>query len=400
MTPRLKLAALIAATSFCAASYTTPSNAADTVELKSGLVLLGEIVEDNPANAEIVLHTGPKQVTLPRKDIAQIHKDTEARAEFKKRQSALEARDARGHFALFQWAQERKLFVLAQDALKTAAAADPNHAGARKALGLDADEASQQDFVVGARTPASSDNEKSKADRVAYEKSVQDQIKLLARSDTSEASRGEVVSNLVRDKDKVGDVLLGSLDFRKVTDHEVRLGALKGIEAIKPDSPRVSPTLAWSAVLDPSADVRKQVVGLIKDRKDDVAVGGMIRHLIGAFNQAGEVIHIPVRDNAVEGLRLMKDDRIGSALFTYCVMELRPTQTEGTLQPGFIQSFTVLTGAQVTIIIPLTFPIDFPNLQIRRVRTTVSAPAAALRAYAGKDLGADVDAWKAWLGKK
>ena len=39
-----------------------------------------------------------------------------------------------------------------------------------------------------------------------------------------------------------------------------------------------------------------------------------------------------------------------------------------------IQSFTVLQGAAVTITIPLTFPIQFPELSIRRVRTTATVP--------------------------
>ncbi|MBI3828749.1 MAG: hypothetical protein HY291_04490 [Planctomycetes bacterium] len=67
----------------------------------------------------------------------------------------------------------------------------------------------------------------------------------------------------------------------------------------------------------------------------------------------------------------------------YVTMELRPTVTEGTLQPSFIQSFTVLTGAQVTIVIPLTFPIDFPNLTIRRVRTTATVPDGGILLIGG-----------------
>ncbi|MCW8133708.1 MAG: hypothetical protein KIS92_25405 [Planctomycetota bacterium] len=67
----------------------------------------------------------------------------------------------------------------------------------------------------------------------------------------------------------------------------------------------------------------------------------------------------------------------------YVTIELRPTVTEGTLQTGSISSFTVLTGAQVTVLIPLTFPIEFPNLTIRRVRTTATVPDGGILLIGG-----------------
>lgn len=67
----------------------------------------------------------------------------------------------------------------------------------------------------------------------------------------------------------------------------------------------------------------------------------------------------------------------------YVTLEMRPTVTEGQLQSSFIQSFTVLTGANATIIVPLTFPIDFPNLNIRRVRTTATVPDGGILLLGG-----------------
>lgn len=406
VTPKNALAALIAATSMLTLGYAVPSRAADTVELKSGLVLLGEVIEDKPEAAEIVFHSGQKHLTLPRTEIARISVDKDARMEFKRRHDAIGAKDAKGHFELYQWAQEKRFFGMASEELKATVEADANYMPARKALGLDESKETAktgtpaEDAVFIGQMSAPKEGEKPKLERAELEKKVLEQARMLGRTDTPESARQDVVANFARDRDKVGDILLGALDYRKVTDTETRVGSVKGLQVAKPEGPRVSPSLAWSAVMDPSSDVRKGVVGLIKDRKDDAAVGGMIRHLIGAFNADGEVINVPVRDNAIEGLRAMKDDRIAEALFTYCVMELRPTQTEGDLKPGAIQSFTVLTGAQVTIVIPLTFPIDFPNMTIRRVRTTVSAPASALRAFTGQNFGDDVEKWKQFFGKK
>ncbi|MCW8132358.1 MAG: hypothetical protein KIS92_18570 [Planctomycetota bacterium] len=399
MKPPRTLLTFVVTSSLALSGYVRTS-AADTIEMKSGTVLLGEVLENKPESAEVVVHLGAKQVTLPRKEIAQITLDEAARAEFKKR-VADAGKDAGSLLGVYEWAQQRRLYGLAGEALNAAAQFDPNHPSVKRALGegeqtAEAKPAQAKDEPIFIGTIGKPEETR---ERTSFEKQVIEGAKLLGRSDAAEQEKSEVVASYVREKDKVGDVLLGALDYRKVTDEETRVGVVKGLQVVKPANPRVSPTLAWSAVMDPSASVRKGVVAMIKDRKDDAAVGGMIRSLIGAFDEEGRVINVAVRDNAVEGLRAMEDKRIGEALFTSAVMEVRATQTEGTLAPGSISSYTVLTGAQVTVLIPLTFPIEFPNLSIKRVRTTVSAPAASLRAYAGKDLGDDVNAWRAFLGK-
>lgn len=404
MKPTRTFIALLAASSLSLTGYPR-SAAADTIEMKSGSVLLGEVLENKPESSEVVVHLGTKQVTLPRNEIAQITLDEAGRAEFKKRRTEA-GKDASALVSVYTWAQQKCLYGLADEALNAAAGIDPNNPAVKHAMGADepaatteakASEQGDEKIFIGA--VGQPESESAKKERTTFEKQVIDGAKVLGKSDAPDQEKSDVVALYVREKDKVGDVLLGALDYRKITDEETRVGVVKGLQIVKPSNPQVSPTLAWSAVMDPSSTVRKGVVAMIKDRRDDAAVGGMIRSLIGAFDEEGKVINVAVRDNAVEGLRAMEDKRIGEALFTYAVIEVRATHTEGKLTTGSLSSYTVLTGAQVTVLIPLTFPIEFPNLSIKRVRTTVSAPAASLRAYAGKDLGDDVNAWRAFLGK-
>jgi len=59
----------------------------------------------------------------------------------------------------------------------------------------------------------------------------------------------------------------------------------------------------------------------------------------------------------------------------YVTMELRPTVTElVNFQTRQIDTFAVNSGANVNILVNLAFPIQFPELSIRRVRTTATCP--------------------------
>jgi general secretion pathway protein D len=59
----------------------------------------------------------------------------------------------------------------------------------------------------------------------------------------------------------------------------------------------------------------------------------------------------------------------------YVTMELRPTETElVSFVTRQIDSFSVNSGANINILIQLSFPIQFPELLIRRVRTTATVP--------------------------
>ncbi|MBE7464854.1 MAG: hypothetical protein HS116_15370 [Planctomycetes bacterium] len=388
--------------------------AADVVLLKNGTVLEGELVNYDPKQTEIALNTGIRKVTLLRAEVRRVEVDQAARQEFLLRQNQLKADDARGQFELYKWACSKRLYSFADGALQATLKADPDHALARKATGdvyrdgrwMTADEAAQlpapsspgDGAVEIAETAGGEGTESQAAARTAFEKSIVEHAAALGASDGDEAKREAAVAALIRDREQSGDVLLACLDFRRMPQSETRLGALQGLRVVKPAGPRVSPSLAWSAVMDPETGVRDEAVKLIKERKDDAAVGGMIRHLMGAFDEGGEVRNAPLRDAAVRSLRALDDPRVYEAFFYYVVCEMRPTLTELTnFQTRQIDSFTVMQGGNVIIPILLSFPVQFPELGITRVRTTVSAPASALRAVTGQDFGDDVGKWRKWL---
>jgi len=91
----------------------------------------------------------------------------------------------------------------------------------------------------------------------------------------------------------------------------------------------------------------------------------------------------PVIRNFLEGVVL--DVRpIVSADRRYVTVEMRPTVTELiSFKVRQIDSFTVNSGAQVNLIIPLSFPIQFPELAITRVRTTATVPDGGIMLLSG-----------------
>lgn len=378
------------------------AGAADVVVLKNGTVLEGEIVESG--NAEVVLNTGVKDVPILRSEIRKLTEDKASRAEFARRFGMVKRNDANAFFELHKFAKEARLYSLADKALEATVTADPNHAQARKALGyvyfagvwMTAEEAEKSrmgptaatgaaPLAVGEPTAEQKEltAEARKAQR-AYEERIAGLARTLAGKDASEKDLEAAKLELLRDHEKAGDTLLGVLNFREVTDEAARLGALKALDLIKHKGANVSPVLAWTAVMDPAEGVREKATALVKERKDEAATAGIMRHLIGAFDKQGNVVNAPVRDAAVKALRSIGDERVLHTLAYYATLEMRPTVTElASFNTRQIDSYTVNQGAAATVLIPLSFPVQFPELRVTRVRTTVCAPASAYHALKG-----------------
>ena len=406
------IGSIYAVIAMSAMGYTVDGWSADTVVLKNGTSLQGEVLSNKEGGPEILLHTGLKSQAVARDQIEKIQMDEATRTEFKRRFGLIKGPDAQALFALYSWVKEERLYGLAEQTLNSTLAADPYHAGAKKAQRGgplastepqarkdSVEQQGREGEIEGLYLAESSKRsvESKKELRVELNRTVLVHAKSLAQTGASEEAKQAALSLLLTHKEESGDILLGALDHRKVTDEETRLGALKGLRVVKPAGPRVAPTLAWSAVMDPREQVRTATAALIKERKEDAAIGGIIRHLIGAFDESGNVVNAGVRDAAVKALHSFDDRRIGDAMIYYCVLEMRPTVTElANFGERVIQSFTVLQGASVTITIPLTFPIQFPEIAIRRVRTTVCAPASALNAFAGGVIGGDLDKMAKW----
>lgn len=105
---------------------------ADVVHLKSGGKIEGEVVR---ADGGVIVKLPAGEVRISDAAIARIEKKPSVLEEFKKRAAALKANDAAGHFALAQWAAKRRMKDEAQVLFQQVIVLDPNHAGARAALG-------------------------------------------------------------------------------------------------------------------------------------------------------------------------------------------------------------------------------------------------------------------------
>ncbi len=105
---------------------------ADVVHLKNGNTLEGQ-VEKTDDGVIVTLPAG--QVRITNDAIDRIEEKPSVIEQFKARAADLEAGDAEGHFALAQWAERHRLKEEAEALYRQVIAMDPNHAGARAALG-------------------------------------------------------------------------------------------------------------------------------------------------------------------------------------------------------------------------------------------------------------------------
>jgi hypothetical protein len=203
-------------------------------------------------------------------------------------------------------------------------------------------------------------------------------------------------------------LLISCLDPKEVREPELRRGALHALNAAKFASPEVSRALTAVAVADPNEDVRKDAVTSIKLRKDDLSTKQIIDFMLSTYDEQGNVKALAEHDNSIDAARVLaeSDSRVYQTLLEkayYATIETRVTNTElVNLVTRQIDAFTVNSGAQVNLILRLSFPIQFPELAITKVRTTVKAPCASVQAMeeiTGQVFGEDVEKWAKWIRK-
>ena len=214
-------------------------------------------------------------------------------------------------------------------------------------------------------------------------------------------------ARLAKDSSARG-LLISSLDSHNNAEPDLRRGALNALNAARFASPEVSRALSAVAVIDPNEDVRKAAIAAIKLRKDDVATRQVVDFMLSTYDDNGNVKTLPEHDNSIDAARALAegDSRVYQTLLEkayYATIETRVTNTELiNFVTRQIDSFTVNSGAQVNLILRLSFPIQFPELAITRVRTTVKAPCAsveALEEITGQRFGEDVEKWDKWVRK-
>ncbi|MFW6107111.1 MAG: hypothetical protein ACOC8A_00325 [bacterium] len=104
----------------------------DVVHLKTGTSLEGQVVETDEG---VIVKLPAGEVRISKDAIERIEPKTSVLEEYQQRAKQVQADDADAHYRLGLWARQQGLKAEAEAHLKTAVAIDPDHAGARRALG-------------------------------------------------------------------------------------------------------------------------------------------------------------------------------------------------------------------------------------------------------------------------
>lgn len=130
VTPNRLVLAILA----LALAAAAPAARADVVYLEGGGKIRGEIIEETPTQVIVRTPVGSTHV-IRRGEIARIERDRNPDQEFDARWKALPTGDANGFFELGKFAKAKGLKEKAERAFNQAISIDPDHAGAREALG-------------------------------------------------------------------------------------------------------------------------------------------------------------------------------------------------------------------------------------------------------------------------
>ncbi|MCX7804512.1 MAG: hypothetical protein N3A38_04900 [Planctomycetota bacterium] len=390
---------------------------ADMITLKSGTKLSGEVLE----NGDIVrLSTGITILPIRKVDVEAVEISATDREEYARRAAMIGAGDAKGHYELAEWCRSKQFYSLMRKELEATVAADPSHKEAAELLRrIDAygcvvppdSKSGGGRAVVRPRSPEDVAEEAKKlgvtpealfkarmkwiADEEAKDLFIAEligDIGALSGGNPSQAARAK--ERLARLGDKACPCVAALADFRQVSDPTLRASAIKGIETLCLKSPEISASLAAAAMADPKEELRHQACRTIKSTGDVGAMAHLIQFAITP--EWGAV------EPAVAALREINDPRIVRGLFYYVTLEMRPTMTElVNFQTRQLDAFNVMSGANANLVTLLSFPIQFPEMRVTRVRTTVKLPAmSALVAVSGKDFGDNLVKWREWVERQ
>ena len=403
MRTAMRCAVMVMGAACCGVSFS-----ADHVKLTSGLDIDGQIICDSPAtNPLVAIVIDGKVLAFNRTEVSSTSTDDDGRAEYARRRDAIKGKNAAAHFDLYTWAKTQHFFDYANQELSLTLQCDPSHAEARKIVYAPAkmskpaatvDMAAQApaveaSFVIGLRPAA---RQRTEAD----ERLVAACKALMDASPADDSARKNALNILTSDRAKNTEALVALLDPARDTDEQTRLAALQGIDALKAAGAPVSNRLAQAAIADRYIPVRTRSVALIKSRNDEAAMNAMVNAYVSSFGESGAVRDPILKGAAGIALKGLEDKRVMGALLYRATLEVRTAVSDlNALTTRQIDSYTVNGNAQggAAAVIPLSFPIQFPELKLTAIKTTVCAPCSALSDYTGQNFGNDLDAWAKFI---
>ncbi len=209
--------------------------ATDTITLKNGGTVEGQVIRDTPKDPLIAINTGGKLLLLNRGEIESIVLDDDGRSDYQRRRSALKDKDSAGHFELYKWAKAQRLYDYADQELSATLRAEPGHAEARKivydartlskraaAAAEPASAAADDSPVIGLRPTAPTQHL-----RTAFDEKIIAACKVLVpNAITDDPTRKAALAELAKSPLNATDTVLTYLDPEVAADEPVRLAAL------------------------------------------------------------------------------------------------------------------------------------------------------------------------------
>lgn len=364
---------------------------ADVVQLAWGGKLHGRVIPTEDRNTVTVELAGGGQVTLARRQVAQVIPQSPAQEDYARRAPATPD-TVRAQWALAQWCREAGLAPEAQTHLKRVVELDPEHAEARALLGFRrvGDQWFDREGLMAARGLV----------RYKGDFRSQQEIELLERKERGELARAEWKNNLTRWRRQLNDRDPGRAEE-----------AMRQFQTLK--DPAAGPALAALLLDEKSLEVRMLLIaaaGRVGSHATLEALAVLfMREEHGetryacleqlAKTPSGSLAAPFVRslksnDNsqvnrAAEALELLGSTSAVSPLIDALVTEHK--RTVGKQSGGDTYSFNPTSGG-------FAFGGDGPKVEKLLLRNP--GVLSALAKLTGENFGYDQAAWRAWLGAR
>ena len=124
--------------------------------------------------------------------------------------------------------------------------------------------------------------------------------------------------------------------------------------------------------------------------------------MMSNYDSGGTVKDASLRDRFVDAFKGLGDKRVLYALNYYVTMEIKMAKSDlANFATRQINSCSIQNGTGGSFMIPLQLPIQFPEINIISVHTSVKCPASsALEDITGQKFGMDADQWARWIAKQ
>lgn len=388
-----------------AAGALAPRLAADIVHLRGGRTIEGLVIE-YPDSVEIEGRNG--SVTVPRAQIESIEKKQIPWLEYENRHAELKKDDAEGHYQLAVYCKEHGLKLEADAEFRAAVAANPDHEGARLALGfkkvgahwLTEDEVRRELGYVQYGGEWLKPEEAKLREQVEQEKRLKEQLKKqIAELIDQTGFTDEAVREHARDAlDKLEpEVRIPAL--RAATTHDnpaVRMYAILELGRLKVRA--AAGDLAGRVLADPVPELRKMAVAALENVEHPHPAAFFLAYLNDGRPD--------VRVRAYAALSLFPDKDAAAPLIQALEKSLdRPAPPPHNLSAGVVTSSDTSggrfsepnkTAEANSVILDQGESID----RIGLAETERLWIRKALKASTGFDFGMNLQMWHFWLRKE